>query len=130
MKALLALLFVVSLAVAGCGNSSQPSAFCQSVATVQSDIKALKELKGNFTVEKLTTQLQKLQTDVNHALTEAKNAAAPKLNAVKSSVQQLGSTLTQVKDKQLTVVEATPTIKGQAQTLSQAWQELVSVEKC
>ena len=131
MKHVLWLLLVPVVLLAGCGGSSaQASSFCQSVGTVKDDVQSIKELKGNFSVSALTTELKTLQTDVNKAITETKGAAAPKVKALKSSIQQLKATGTKVKDKTLTASEALPTIKTQAQAVSQAWQSLKSAMKC
>src|SRR5947209_13164442 len=123
MKHVLWLLLVPVVLLAGCGGSSaQASSFCQSVGTVKDDVQSIKSLKGNFSVSALTTDLKTLQTDVNKAIVEAKGAAKPQVSTLKSSIQQLKSTGTKVKDKTLTAKEALPTIKTQAQAVTQPWQ--------
>jgi hypothetical protein len=131
MKHVLPLLFLPLLLVSACGgSSSQPSAFCQSVDTVKTDINNLKSIKGNFSIGAVTAELQKLQADVNSAIAQTKNTAGPQVSALKSSMNQLKSTLTKVKDKTETLSTAIPTIKSEAAIVQQNWQALTTAMKC
>jgi hypothetical protein len=131
MKGGLAILILLIPLLSACGSSSsQPSAFCQSVSTVKDDVNNLKALKKNPSLADLKAELQKLYTDVNKAIQEAKGAATPHVNAVKSSVKTLKSTFSQVSGGSMNLIDAVPTIKTQAQTVSSDWQALTQSMKC
>ena len=98
---------------------------------MKSDANTLKSnLKSSPSLSTLTSDLQQLQKDVNTAIAETKNQAKPHVSALKTSMEQLKGTLHQVKDKQMTLRAAVPTLKTQAQTVSQNWQTLKSAMKC
>ena len=131
MKVLMPLLLMTVFVLAGCGKAAAPpSAFCSSVSAVKADVQSLKELKNNPSISSLETQLKQLNTDVHKAITAAKSSAGPEVTSLKSSVSAFKATLTQVKGKKVTIAEALPILKTQAQAVATAWTALTDVEKC
>ena len=123
-------LLVMMVALPGCGSSSE-SAFCKDVSTVKTQVQTIKStLKSSPSVSTLKPELQTLASDINKAIGTAKSSASPQIDALKSSVSSLKTTITQVFDKKMSITQALPTLKTQAEAVQTAWQSLTSVEKC
>jgi len=131
MKFVAPLLIVMIFVFSGCGSSSATqSSFCKSVSAVKADVQNLKSLKSNPSKSALQTDLKQLQTDVQKAVSEAKSSAGPEVQTVKSSITTLTTSLKQVKNKQITIQQALPTLKTQALAVSDAWTALTDIQKC
>lgn len=131
MKFVAPLLIVMIFVFSGCGSSSATqSSFCKSVSAVKADVQNLKSLKSNPSKSALQTDLKQLQADVQKAVSEAKSSAGPEVQTVKSSITTLTTSLKQVKNKQITIQQALPTLKTQALAVSDAWTALTDIQKC
>lgn len=79
--------------LAGCGGSSKP-AYCSSIASLESSIKALPTTNVITNgVSALETAVAKVQSDAESAVSNAKSDFPSETSAVTSSVDALSSTI-------------------------------------
>ena len=117
-----------TLLVAGCG-SSKP-AYCSDLSNLEASVKALGDVNVvQNGVGALTTALDKVKTNAQAFASSAKGALQPQANALESSVQAVGTSLTQLTSSS-TRTTAIANLPSQVSAVTTNLDTLVSDAKC